>query len=248
MATLHLLGTGAALSSLDRTTTMLAVQNAGSVVLVDCGGDVIQRLLAAGLDPGSIRALILTHEHPDHVSGFPLFMEKLWLAGKHARIPVRGPDPALETARRALAAFDTSRWQGMPEVEWGAVALEEGAEVWSDAEWRITAAPGRHSVPVIGLRFEARPDGGTVTYSADTAPSESIERLAQGTDILVHEATGDFPGHADVSAAAGVAARSRANRLVLVHLPPDIPVREVESAGRVFADLELGADGTRYEF
>lgn len=248
MATLHLLGTGAALSTPDRTTTMLAVENAGSVIVVDCGGDVIQRLLAADLDPGSIRALILTHEHPDHVSGFPLFMEKLWLTGKHSRLPVRGPAPALATARRALAAFDTSRWRGMPKIEWGEVALEDGAEVWNDAEWRITASPGVHSVPVLAPRFEARPGGGTITYSADTAPSESIARLAYGGDILVHEATGDHGGHTRASAAAEIAAKARVRRLVLVHLPPEIPARELETARRVFPDLDLGVDGARYEF
>jgi len=90
MAQLHLLGTGAALSGPDRTTTMLAFSAGHSVVVVDCGGDVVQRLLAAGLDPNAISLLVLTHAHPDHVSGFPLFMEKIWLAKRRRPIPVFG--------------------------------------------------------------------------------------------------------------------------------------------------------------
>src|SRR4051794_752484 len=82
MATLHLLGTGAALSEPHRTTTMLAIDDSVSAVVVDCGGDVVQRLLAAGIPVGRISALIVTHEHPDHVGGFALLMERLWLAGR----------------------------------------------------------------------------------------------------------------------------------------------------------------------
>ncbi len=37
MPVLHLLGTGAALSSGARTTTMLAVAIPGSILLIDCG-------------------------------------------------------------------------------------------------------------------------------------------------------------------------------------------------------------------
>ena len=54
MATLHLLGTGAAYSDPTRTTTMLAFRQDRSCLMVDCGGDAIQRLLASGIDPATI--------------------------------------------------------------------------------------------------------------------------------------------------------------------------------------------------
>ncbi|MDP9349072.1 MAG: MBL fold metallo-hydrolase, partial [Gemmatimonadota bacterium] len=125
-STLHLLGTGAAVSDASRTTTMLAFESADSVVVVDCGGDVVQRLMAAGVDLDRIEAMIVTHEHPDHVSGFPLFMEKIWLAGRRRPLPVYGPEAGIAQARRAFESFNTSGWKGMPEIEWHSVPLEEG--------------------------------------------------------------------------------------------------------------------------
>jgi ribonuclease Z len=248
MPTLHLLGTGAALSSPDRTTTMLAFARPGSCVVVDCGGDVIHRLLAADLDPGQIDALILTHEHPDHVSGFPLFMEKIWLSQRRRPIPVCGPQPALAQARRVFEAFDTSGWEGVPEIQWQPVQLEEGAQVWEDEHWRITAAPGQHSVPVIGLRVEEVRGDGVVAYSADTERSDAIARLADAADILVHEATGGFKGHTSVQDAAHVAVQANVGRLVLVHLPPETSDADLVEARQSFEALELGVDGARYEF
>ena len=248
MPTLHLLGTGAALSSPDRTTTMLAFAGTASTLVVDCGGDVVQRLLAAGIELDSIAALVLTHEHADHVSGFPLFMEKIWLAERRRPIPVCGPRPALEQARRCWESFDTSGWKDVPEIQWHPVALEEGARVWEDSHWRVTAAPGRHSVPVIGLRVEDVRGDGVVAYSSDTERSDAIARLADAADILVHEATGGFSGHTSVQDAAHVAAQANAGKLVLVHLPPEIPQEDLAEARASFEALEMGEDGAAYPF
>jgi ribonuclease Z len=248
MPTLHLLGTGAAYSGADRTTTMLAFQATGSIVLVDCGGDVIQRLLAAGADPNEIVVIILTHEHADHVGGFPLFMEKIWLAKRGRPIPVCGPGTALAQARRVFEAFDTSGWEGLPEIEWHTVPLDEGALVWMDTHWRITATPGTHGVPVMGIRVEDVRGGGVVAYSSDTSRSDAIARLAEAADILVHEATGDFSGHTSPQDAAHIAKQAGVGQLVLVHLPPELAEEDLAEARESFAELDLGEDGASYEF
>lgn len=249
MATVHLLGTGASLSGPDRTTTMLALESAGSLILVDCGGDPVQRMLAAGLDPRRIDLLILTHEHPDHVGGFPLLVQKLWLGKRGRPLPVRGPSRALEQARRLFDSFDTSGWQGLPPLQWQAVEAKTGAEVWSEPPWRITAAPGAHGrTPAIGLRVEAQDRGGILAYSSDTERSDSIVGLADGARILIHEATGEMRGHSSAEDAARVAADAGADRLVLVHLPPDAEGLDLSGARAIFSAVQLGCDGDALEF
>ena len=248
MPTLHLLGTGAALSGPHRTTTMLALQGGGSHVLVDCGGDAAERLTTAGVDLARISALVLTHGHADHVSGFPLLIQKLWLAKRGQPLPIRGPATALARARNLLACFDTSGWAGVPPLEWQAVEPREGAAVWSDAEWLITAAPGSHGrTPSIGIRAEWN-GGGAVAHSSDTEASSAIARLGRGVAILVHEATGAFAGHSTAEGAARVAREAQPERLVLVHLPPDPDLADLETARSVFPRLQLGADGDAFVF
>ncbi len=247
MPVLHLLGTGAGLADAGRTTTMLAFASGGSTLVVDCGGDVVQRLLVAGLDLDGVDALIVTHEHPDHVAGFPLFMVKIWLAGRRRPIAVHGIRPAIDQARRVWEAFETGGWTGVPEIQWREVALEEGAVVLDDGRWKVTAAPGDHSVPVIGLRVHAADGGGTIAYSCDTERSDAITRLARGADLLVHEATGDYDGHCTAEDAARAAAGAGAKRLVLVHLAPGADDYDLTEARRIFPATELGTDGGRYE-
>ena len=247
MPLLYLLGTGAGFSAPHRTTTMLAITDGASTLLVDCGGDVIQRYLEAGLGLDTLDGLIITHEHPDHVAGFPLFMEKIWLAGRRAPIPIYGIPPALEQARRCWNAFDTQGWDDLPEMLWTAFPHKEHADVLDAPPWRVTASPGIHGKPVVGLRFEHR-EGGVLAYSCDTEPAPSIARLARNADLLIHEATGSYDGHASAQQAAEVAAEANVSRLVLVHLPPSLDPADLNDARAIFPTTEWGTERGAYPF
>lgn len=248
MARLHFLGTGAAVSDPHRSTTMLALENESSLLLVDCGGDAIQRAMALGLELAKLRALIVTHEHADHVSGFPLLMEKLWLLGRREPLPVCGIAPVLAQAQRLHDSFDIADWyeQGYPGIRWQEVAHHAGASVWQEDGWQVTAAPGRHAVPVVGLRFIERSSGQTVTYSGDTEPVESIRALAADSQVLVHEATGAGPGHSSALQAADTAAQAGVGKLYLVHLPPREQLDEavLAKARARFAATEKAEEGS----
>ncbi len=248
MPQLHLLGTGAAVSDPHRTTTMLAFTDDETTLVVDCGGDVVQRLMASGINLDTIIGLVVTHEHPDHVSGFPLFMEKIWLAGRRKPIAVYGIAPALDQARRCFGTFNTSGWKGMPSIDWREVSHTEGAILLEDDRWRVTASPVVHPAPTIGLRVEHRANGGVAAYSCDTEPTENVVRLAEGADILVHEATGAGPGHTSIEDAAQIAARAKAKKLILVHLPPGLSEQDLKSARASMDEISLGEELGRYSF
>lgn len=249
MVTLHLLGTGAALSDSGRTTTMLAVEGPGSLYLIDCGGDAAHRVLNSGLELAKVDGLIITHEHADHVGGFPLLMERLWLAGRREPFPVYGNSAALHQVERLDGAFDTSGWPEYPALDLFHIPELEREHVLSTADFSIYASPGKHAVPCNGLRIETS-SGEVIAYSGDTEPSAAITRLAEGAHILVHEATGAGPGHTGPADAARIAVEAGAKRLVLVHLGPmdDAEAAAVlAEAQSVFPATELGFDGARYE-
>ena len=240
--TVHFLGTGSAHTSADRTTTMLAVEAGGAFFLVDCGGDAVHRLMRAGLSPADVDAVVLTHEHPDHLSGFPLLIEKLWLLGRSAPIPVYGLARTLDVARGLMGLFDTSSWTGLPALEYVEIAGTAGAAVFERGPFRVTASPVIHPVPTVGLRVEA--DGAVLAYSCDTSPCAAVVELARDADLLVHEATGHLPGvHSSAEEAAACAALAGARRLVLIHLPPELP--DLASTRAIFPDAGWAVEGAR---
>jgi ribonuclease BN (tRNA processing enzyme) len=92
----------------------------------------------------------------------------------------------------------------------------------------------------LAYRFDT--DEGSITFSGDTSPSENLIRLAQGTDVLVHEvmarewAEQSYPeprdavqegilqhllsSHTTIEDVGLVAERAGAKTLVLNHLVP----------------------------
>ena len=236
MAHIHFLGTGSSVTDPHRTTTMLALHDPASVIVIDCGGDVVQRLTQSEVPLDRITAVIITHEHPDHTAGFPLMVQKLWLAGRGSPFPVHGIAPALEQARKLFEAFDTADWPGLPPIHWRETPYTAGALMFADDTWLITSTPAAHMVPSVALRIQHRPTGRVCVYSCDTGPSEEIARLAQDAQVLIHEATGSFPGHSSAGDAARIAAAGNVGELYLVHLPPEayLNASQMEAARRIF--------------
>jgi ribonuclease BN (tRNA processing enzyme) len=66
--------------------------------------------------------------------------------------------------------------------------LKQGGLVMQDENVKITAALVHHPpvVPAFGYRFDATDR--SIVFSGDNAPSVNLIKLAQGADVLVHDA------------------------------------------------------------
>jgi len=94
--------------------------------------------------------------------------------------------------------------------------------------------------------------GRKIVYSGDTRPSDDLVRLAEGADLLIHEATFDESleeragedGHTTASQAAMLASKAGVGRLVLTHISsryPD-PSPLLEQARKVFPRTMVAHD------
>ena len=227
---------------------MLAVQNRHGSIAIDCGSDLVQKLLAAKLELDRLEGLVITHEHPDHVGGFPLLMQRLWLLGRRRPIIVAAPAPALAVAQKLWDLFHLSEKAGMPAVEWHLLEVDAQRPGLPFETWNGTYGPVSHGPVTIAVRFSDPDTGGTVTYSSDTAPDPRVAELAAATDILVHEATGSGDGHSSAVEAADVGRQAGAGRLLLVHLPAPGAISEtmLEEARRRFPRTTIGQEGGSY--
>ncbi|MRR32441.1 MBL fold metallo-hydrolase, partial [bacterium] len=86
MGTIVILGSANAVPDENHGNTHLAILEGTRAILVDCTGSPIVELQHNGVAPEALTDLILTHFHPDHVSGVPLLLMDLWLLGRKQAI------------------------------------------------------------------------------------------------------------------------------------------------------------------
>jgi len=189
------------------------------VVLIDCVDSPFVRLKKVGVDPDQLSDVVLTHFHPDHVSGVPQLLMNLWLMGRKRKLDLYGLDYTLDRIEKMMGLYDWSKWPDLFPVIFHRLPEQAMTPVLECDEFRILAAQVQHLIPTIGLRIEFVNSKKVLAYSCDTEPCPQVVRLADGADILVHEASGSFKGHSSAAQAGQVAAEAESGSLYLIHYP-----------------------------
>lgn len=167
----------------------------GAAYVVDCGNGVARQLVSAGVALPTLRHVFLTHHHSDHNADYGNLLLLAWASGLGTRVDAWGPPPIERMTRLffELNAYDI----GVRMAHEGRVApeplvhvheLAAGGAVMEDESVKVTAALVDHPpvVPAFAFRFDG-PDR-SIVISGDTVPSDNLVRLAEGADLLVHEA------------------------------------------------------------
>jgi ribonuclease BN (tRNA processing enzyme) len=167
----------------------------GTPYVIDCGDGVARQLVFAGVPLDTLRHIFITHHHSDHNADYGNLIWLAWTAGLRTRVDAWGPPPLQKMTRLffEMNAYDIDTRIANE----GRVALvplvhvherSEAGLVMQDENVKVTAALVDHPpvVPAFAYRFDAVDR--SIVFSGDTARAESVVRLAQGADVLVHSA------------------------------------------------------------
>jgi ribonuclease Z len=239
-----LLGTGSPIPDTNRAGAATLVRAGGATLLVDCGRGVLMRLVAAGVLPVMLDAVLLTHLHSDHITDLNDVITTQWvISGAPTPLRVVGPPRTEEVVDGTLAALapdieyriahhDDLTWS--PQVE--VTEVEPGAScAFRDAVVRVGATDHRPVEPSVAYRVEA--EGRAVVLGGDGVPCETLDALCQGADAYVQtvlrtDMIGAVPNprlqdvldyHSSVEDAAKTATRAGVRTLVLTHYIPGMP-------------------------
>ncbi len=224
MAQLIPLGTGSAWSGPTRENTFMLVRGAETNILIDVAGSPSQRLAQIGVSPASVDHIILTHNHPDHVYGFPILMLNAWMAGRKTHLHVYGLQDAIQSAKALLNAVSFREWPNFFKIKYHIIPPEHLTLLGVLGEFEILTTLSKHFVPTMALRVTNRLTGKCVAYSSDTEPYTNVVEIARDADIFVHEATQcdeSREGHSSALEAGSAATAANARSLVLIHVPPN---------------------------
>ena len=242
---LHILGSGS------RGNCAL-VEGPQGLIMIDDGfsrREVLSRMHDLGLDEADVRALMLTHEHSDHVSGVSVWVKRF-----------DGPlyaSAGTADARKYLACLPFESFMPGDELQVAGV--------------RVRTFPTSHDVVnPVGFRFDCQ--GDSIGYATDTGilPPGAM-RLLSDVRILALESnhdvpmlrTGSYPRHlqdriiserghlsnAQAADALRELAGDRTEHVVAMHISqennrPSLAVRALAEALGADLDNELGSSAT----
>jgi ribonuclease Z len=250
MVKLLVLGSSSLVSTEGRRPTQLACLGSEHGLLIDCGVSPRGRLEDLGVGRDAIDDIFITHFHPDHTAGLPLFLMELCLRERRKPMRVHAGKGVLSRIRKMM---DMYRWRKLPDqfpVAYRPVKYQKRAEVLSHGEFRVYSTPVCHVVPTMGLRVEILGSGTSFVYSADTEPSPNLVALARDAGLLIHEATGKGVGHSSAVQAASVARDAHVGKLLLIHTDPYADRRTMIAEARaVFpGEVEIAEDRMQVEW
>lgn len=217
MARLVFLGTASAVAYQGHENSFFALEGENSTVMVDCAARPLMRLQEAGIQSEFLNDLIITHFHPDHISGLPNLLMDMWLLGRKNEFNIHGNSHAISRAQKMMELFEWETWKAMYPINFHVIPGIEMAQVLETQDFRIHSSPMEHLIPTLGLRIECRKEDFIVAYSSDSNPIDETVQLAAEADVLIHEAAGASEGHSTPAEAGVIAARAGVQTLYLIH-------------------------------
>jgi ribonuclease BN (tRNA processing enzyme) len=198
-------------------------------LLFDLGHLGLAHLLQAGLHPADIRHLFFTHTyHYDHFCDFAGFIMCRTLQRDAGPLQVYGPADTRERVSLLLSQVYAEDIRAQNLIRRNLIqfhTLDKDTPV-QNAQWTVRAVHVKHGPNALGFRVEA--GGRSVTISGDIAepqagpgrriagfPCESIEQLAQGSDVFIMDAC---PMHSTPQAIGEAAVRAKPKKVILTHV------------------------------
>jgi ribonuclease BN (tRNA processing enzyme) len=174
-------------------TSHVMVSN-GAAYVLDCGLGVTNQFARTGIPFTGVRSIFITHHHPDHNIEYGPFLLLGWVQGLPSSARAFGPPPLKQMTNDFLRAYKATIdfWvedlKVKPLVPPEVNEVSEAGTVMKDESVKISAALVQHPPvrPALAYRFDFQDR--SMAFSGDTAPADSVARLAKGADILVHEA------------------------------------------------------------
>jgi phosphoribosyl 1,2-cyclic phosphate phosphodiesterase len=194
-----------------RLRTSILVESAGARMLVDCGPDLRQQLLAA--EVGRLDGVIVTHTHGDHCHGLDELRPVAQALGAAVPLHARRDDLA-ELRRRFGYAFEHGEFY-RPIADPRPIGKDLR---FGDTVTRFVDQP--HGGPTsLGMRFDEGER--SAAYAIDFSDlTEDMASLYEGVDLWIADCLtrAPHPTHAHLDGVLGWARDLRVGQLYLVHM------------------------------
>lgn len=222
------LGTSS-LQTVENFCTSFLVKADEEMLLFEVGPGIVGQLLKLNVSYSQINGIFISHAHFDHFIDFPYllylgFTEQFRKGLSPLKIPLISTSQVFELTSYIFEnCYPKIPFQKLVEFLEASISKFSSFRI---GKFEITTAPVKHTLPTVGCKIKV--DGKILVYSGDTVYSDNLIRLAEGADILIHEAitSSSYPLleqvaktglHGTAYEAGEVANEAKVKKLVLVH-------------------------------
>jgi len=175
-------------------------------ILVDAGDGAAEQLAKAGHALKDVDSVILSHLHIDHTGGLSAIIGMRYQQRIAGTLTIYGPPgtkelvdaiQSSETPLKNLDAAGNPQLAQLPPSTVAVVEVTDGKKFSLDGV-EITAAENSHYTFTAGtsnyrkyqsLSYRFDMADRSIVFTGDTGPSDSVQKLAKGADLLVSEIT-----------------------------------------------------------
>lgn len=205
-----------------RSRASILVESGGKRLLVDCGPDVREQLLAAQVD--RLDGVIVTHDHADHCHGIDDLRRIAQIRGAPIPIYARGHVLDRLTARFSYIFKDASFYAAVAEP------VELGAELQlGEANLRFVDQP-HGGITSLGIRIDQGVR--SAAYAIDFHDlTDEMRRLYEDCEVWISDCLGrrPHPTHAHLDPVLEWAREMRVQSLYLSHMNNSMDYRTLVS-------------------
>ena len=211
MISLQILCSGTPTPSEIRWGSAYALEMGDEWFMFDCGPAATYKLIKSGITPLDISHLFFTHHHSDHDADYACFLLSRFdmSIGKEPNLKVYGPPPTQALTEKLIGEKEGAYWHDFvartnhPLSLWayqnrgGTLPRKipqihakdiEPNELITGPDWTIECSRVEHVQPYLdSLAYRVNTDNGSIVFSGDTRPCQSLVKLAKGSDVLVME-------------------------------------------------------------
>lgn len=219
-----------------RLRSSVLLRSAQTTVVIDCGPDFRQQMLRAS--QSTLNAIVLTHEHMDHVAGLDEVRPLNYQQG--GDMSIYCTERVENRLRQQFAyAFAEDKYPGAPSLVLNRVEVGQDFQV-GDQHW--TPILGQHGTwPVMGYRI------GAIVYLTDVSAmkGEEMDKI-KGAEILVVNALRikKHVSHFNLDEAIAFAQACRVPEVYFTHISHQLGLHS-DIQCTLPAGMQLAHDGLR---
>lgn len=141
------LGTSAMVPTPERNHSAILLIYNGEGILMDCGESTQKQLKIAKIRPTSVKKILISHLHGDHVLGLPGLMQTLSTSNYEETLKIYGPLGISEFMNNMSVTFVFDN-----KLSYEVKELSKGTFV-DNQSYSLVAVPLSHNIPCLGYSF-----------------------------------------------------------------------------------------------